>query len=140
MITDPEPAAADGTTNSTIPTSTTNSTTSINSTNPTESTTTAGEAESEANTATDSHSEKFKDKEKLKENLSNVHANRKEQTSAQNENDETDDNRVNKGRNGEENLKLEPDCDGYAVAPDSGAYIKVWEIEKRRQITEILHE
>ena len=45
------------------------------------------------------HSARCKDKEKLKENLSHVHANRKEQTSAQNENDETDDNHANKGRN-----------------------------------------
>jgi len=82
--------------------------------------------------------QKFKDKEKLKENLSHVHANRKEQKSAQNENDETDDNHANKGRNGEENLKLDPICDGYAVDPNSGEYIWVWEIAKRRRITEIL--
>ena len=134
MIEDPKVAVADGTTNPTIPTS------SNNSTSPTESTTTAGEDPPEANTATDSHSEKFKDKEKLKENLSHVHANRKEQKSAQNENDETDDNHVNMSRNGEENLKLDPICEGYAVDPDSGEYIRVWEIAKRRRITEILHE
>lgn len=72
--------------------------------------------------------------------MSHVHANRKEQKSAQNENDETDDNHANKGRNGEENLKLVPVCDCHVVDPDSGKYIRVWEIAKRRRITEILHE
>lgn len=131
MIADPEVSVTDGTTKPI---------TSTKPTSPTESTTTAGEDASEANTATDSHSEKFKDKEELKENLSHVHANRKEQKSEQNGNEETDDNSVNMGTNGEENLKLDPVCDGYAVDPDSGEYIRVWEIAKRRRITEILHE
>ena len=79
------------------------------------------------------HSARCKDKEKLKENLSHVHANRKEQKSAQNENDETDDNHANMGTNGEENLKLDSVCDGYVVDPDSGEYIRVLEISKRRR-------
>lgn len=33
-----------------------------------------------------------------------------------------------------------PVCDGYAVDPDSGEYIRVWEIAKSRRITENLHE
>ncbi|MDY6419011.1 MAG: hypothetical protein SPL03_00525 [Succinivibrio dextrinosolvens] len=81
------------------------------------------------------HSARCKDKEKLKDNLSNVHKHKKEQTSAQNENDDTDDNNANMCRNGEENLKLDPVCDGYAVDPDSGEYIRVWEIAKHRRIT-----
>ena len=72
--------------------------------------------------------------------MSNVHEHKKEQKSEQNGNEETDDNKANMGRNGEENLKLSPVCDGYAVDPDSGEYIRVWEITKNRRITEILHE
>ncbi len=136
--------AAVGTTKSTNPTTSTVPINPTTTTAPMESTdsTINSEEESatEANTGKDSHSARSNDKGELNKSLSNVHEKRKEAKAEQNSNAETDDNRANMGSNGEENLKLEPVCDGYAVDPDSGAYIKVWEIAKRRRITEILHE
>ena len=132
VIADPEPTQADGTAK---PTSSTTSTESTNSTR-----NSAAEDSSGDNTGKKSSPERCKGKENLKESLGNVHKNRKESHSDKNCNAENGDNRANMDSNGEDNLTLEPVCDGYAIAPDSGVLIKVWEIAKRRRITEIIHE
>lgn len=136
VIADDEAVAADASTHPIIPTDSitpTNSTNSTNTTNHTDSTNiTAAEDESGSHTVKNRHSARCKGKKKLNQTLNNVLDNKKETHSVQNCNAENGDNRANMDSNGEENLKLEPVCDGFAVDPDSGEYIRVWEIEKRK--------
>ena len=144
VIADDEAVAADASTHPIIPTDSitpTNSTNSTNTTNHTDSTNiTAAEDESGSHTVKNRHSARCNGKKELNQTLNNVLDNKKETHSVQNCNAENGDNRANMDSNGEENLKLEPVCDGFAVDPDSEAFIKVWEISKRRRITEIIHE
>ncbi len=130
-------------TNPTEPIKPTSSMKPTDSTEPATPTNTTDSQSSAGSPDKTEHRPDLTDSAGLNKTLERCHKNRKDHKTAKKTAEGVPDNRgsIEKQQYGsEEKIRLTPVCHGYAVDPDSGECIKVWEIEKRRRIRNVLHE
>ncbi len=86
------------------------------------------------------HRIKFKDSKPFRKTLAGCHKNRDEHKSGNKEQDDNRGTMEQQQYGSEDSLNLTPVYGESEVYPDSGDYIKVWEILARRRVNEVLHE